>query len=129
MGMVWSVSHSSHQPWLSVPEGTCGPSLASVSDFYERSPSSHILVEILQICKCWPKKKKGISLYSSSQHLQVGFCQFSVMTVYISMLAFVTIDFASLFMSFSSLALGEWPCHTHSWVPSGWSNALHIEDT
>ena len=115
-----------------VAEGKCGPIVARLSDFYKRSQNSHILMEILQILKCWQKKKKNSIFYSSSQHLQVEFSPWSASFRYslcLSILVFVIIDFTSLFMSSSSLALREWPCLIHSCIPSGWSKALPIEDT
>ena len=45
---------------LRVAEGNCGPVVARVSYLYKRSRNSQILMEILQIFKCWQKKKKYI---------------------------------------------------------------------
>lgn len=41
-----------------VAEGKCGPIVARLSDFSKRSQNTHILMEILQILKCWQKEKK-----------------------------------------------------------------------
>lgn len=55
-----------------VAEGKRRQGVTRVSGFYQRSPNSHILMEILQIFKCWPPKYP-IHFHSSRQHLQVGF--------------------------------------------------------
>lgn len=41
-----------------VAQGKCGPIVARLSDFSKRSQNTHILMEILQILKCWQKRKK-----------------------------------------------------------------------
>ena len=108
------------------------PVLPEFLIFRREAKTPIFLMEILQIFKCRPpSKKKLVIFYSSSQPLlgwvQSTACQFSTVDVCISVFVFVLMDFPSLFMWPSSLALGEWPRHGHSCMPGGRSSTLHIE--
>lgn len=125
-GRPWSVKQLACLP--RVTEGGCGPGVARFSDFYRRSQNIHILVEILQILKHWPKKnssfRTALANICGSDQPMGG--QFQVMAVCSSIFVF---DLTSPFMFSFSSALGKWPRPTRSRTPSGCSNALHIEGT